>query len=195
MATAILWLPVTWIGTLMLVRQPGGFAEMGLFGAANQWFSLLLFVPGVVTQTILPILSSQIGDGGRLEARKLALRSSGIMLLLVALISAPLMLASPWITAAYGSEFVAGIAVFVTMLIAAIAASPQGILGNFLAAENRFWLRFRLNLLWAVCYLAAAWYLVAEGAVGLAIALVIAYAVRTLATLAHVLRGGQRPQA
>ena len=188
MATAILWLPVTWIGTLMLVRQPGGFAEMGLFGAANQWFSLLLFVPGVVTQTILPILSGQVGDGGRLEARSLALKSAGIMLVLVALIAAPLMLASPWITAAYGPDFTAGIWVFVTMLIAAVAAAPQGILGNFLAAENRFWLRFRLNLLWAICYLAAAWYLVVEGALGLAIALVIAYAVRTLATLIYVLR-------
>ncbi|MEM7044390.1 MAG: hypothetical protein AAF543_16395, partial [Pseudomonadota bacterium] len=195
MATAILWLPVAWIGTLMLVRQPGGFAEMGLFGAANQWFSLLLFVPGVVTQTILPILSGQVGDGGRQEARGLALKSAGIMLALVALIAAPLMLASPWITAAYGPEFVTGVWVFVTMLIAAVAASPQGILGNFLAAENRFWLRFRLNLLWAICYLAAAWYLVSEGAVGLAIALVVAYAVRTLATLLYVLQGGQRPHA
>ena len=190
MATAILWLPVTWIGTLMLVRQPGGFAEMGLFGAANQWFSLLLFVPGVVTQTILPILSGQVGSGDRADARSLAIRSAGIMLVLVALISAPLMLASPWITAAYGPEFVAGIWVFVLMLTAAVAASPQGILGNFLAAENRFWLRFRINLLWALCYLAAAYPLVTHGAAGLAIALIIAYAVRTLATLAYVLWGG-----
>ncbi|MEM9628871.1 MAG: oligosaccharide flippase family protein [Pseudomonadota bacterium] len=190
MATAILWLPVTWIGTLMLVREPNGFAEMGLFGAANQWFSLLLFVPGVVTQTILPILSAQVGDGGRREARGLALKSSGIMLVLVALIAAPLMLGSPWLAAAYGPEFTEGVMVFVLMLLAAIAASPQGILGNFLAAENRFWLRFRINLLWAACYLAAAWPLVIHGAAGLAIALVIAYAARTLATLIYVLRAG-----
>ncbi len=192
MATAILWLPVTWIGTLMLVRQPGGFSEMGLFGAANQWFSLLLFVPGVVTQTILPILSGQVGDGGRLEARGLALKSAGLMLIMVALIAAPLMLASPWITAAYGPEFESGVSVFVLMLAAAVAAAPQGILGNFLAAENRFWLRFRLNLLWAICYLAAAWFFVTKGAIGLAIALMIAYALRTLATLAYVL-GGKGP--
>jgi O-antigen/teichoic acid export membrane protein len=187
MATAVLWLPVTWIGTLMLVRQPGGFAEMGLFGAANQWFSLLLFVPGVVTQTILPILSGQVGGGGWQEAKQLALKSAGMMLGVVTLIAAPLMLASPWITAAYGSEFTAGVQVFVLMLVAAIAASPQGILANFLAAENRFWLRFRINLLWAVCFLIAAYPLVTQGAAGLAIALVIAYAVRTLATLVYVL--------
>ncbi|MGI9418057.1 MAG: oligosaccharide flippase family protein [Geminicoccaceae bacterium] len=188
MATAVLWLPVMWIGTLMLVRQPGGFAEMGLFGAGNQWFSLLLFVPGVITQTILPILSDQVGDGDRRGARSLALKSAGIMLVLVALVAAPLMLASPLITAAYGPEFKAGVWVFVVMLSAAVAAAPQGILGNFLAAENRFWLRFRLNLLWAVCYLAAAWPLVNDGALGLATALLIAYAVRTLATLIFVLR-------
>lgn len=190
MATAVLWLPVTWIGTLMLVREPGGFAEMGLFGAANQWFSLLMFVPGVVTQTILPILSEQVGAGGGRAARRLAMRSSLIMLIVVALIALPLILGSPWVASAYGEGFEVGTVVFILMFIAAIAASPQGILGNYLAAENRFWLRFRLNLLWAICYLAAAWFLVAQGASGLAIAMVIAYAARTLATLLYVLVAG-----
>lgn len=187
MATALLWLPVTWIGTLMLVRQPGGFGDMGLYGAANQWFSLLLFVPGVVTQTILPILSEQVGGGGRQEARKLALGSAGLMLLLVALIALPLTLASPLIAGAYGADFADGSLVFVLMFMAAITAAPQGILGNFLAAENQFWLRFRLNLLWAVCYLAAAYYLVVKGAAGLAIAMIIAYLVRSVVTLIYVL--------
>ena len=187
MATAMLWLPVTWVGTLMLVREPGGFGEMGLFGAANQWFSLLMFVPGVITQTILPILSEQVSDGGRVEARRLALRSASIMFALVALIALPLMFGSPLIAAAYGPEFAEGAKVFVLMFGVAVAASPQGILGNYLAAENRFWLRFRLNLLWAVCYLIAAYYLVSQGAVGLTLAMIIAYAVRTLATLLYVM--------
>jgi O-antigen/teichoic acid export membrane protein len=187
MATALLWLPVTWLGTLMLVRQPGGFGEMGLFGAANQWFSLLLFVPGVVTQTILPILSEQVSDGGRLEARRLAIRSAGVMLLLVGMIALPLVLASPLIAGAYGDEFRKGALVFVLMFMAAVAAAPQGILGNFLAAENKFWLRFRLNVLWAACFLGAAFLLVASGAAGLAAAMVIAYLVRSIVTLIYVL--------
>jgi O-antigen/teichoic acid export membrane protein len=187
MATAMLWLPVTWVGTLMLVREPGGFGEMGFFGAANQWFSLLMFVPGVITQTILPILSEQVSNGGRAEARGLALRSAAIMFALVALIALPLMLGSPLIATAYGPDFADGAMVFVLMFAVAVAAAPQGILGNYLAAENRFWLRFRLNFLWAVCYLIAAYYLVSNGAIGLTAAMLIAYAIRTLATLLHVL--------
>ncbi len=187
MATLLLWLPVTWIGTLMLVREPGGFGEMGLFGAANQWFSLLMFVPGVITQTILPILSEQVSAGGRTEARHLALRSAAIMLVLVALIALPLMVGSPLIASAYGPDFADGALVFILMFAVAITAAPQGILSNYLAAENRFWLRFRLNVLWAICYLIAAYSLVSHGAVGLTSAMIIAYAVRTLATLLHVL--------
>lgn len=195
MATVMLWLPVTWVGTLMLVREPGGFGEMGLFGAANQWFSLLMFVPGVMTQTILPILSEQVSDGGRLEARRLALRSAGIMFALVAFIAMPLMLASHLIAAAYGPDFADGALVFVFMFGVAVAGAPQGILGNYLAAENRFWLRFRLNVIWAICYLIAAYYLVSNGAVGLTIAMIIAYAVRTLVTLFYVLIGKPEPSS
>jgi len=194
MATAVLWLPVTWIGTLMLVREPGGFAEMGLFGAAMQWFSLVMFVPGVITQTILPILSEQVGGGSHREARHLALRSAGIMLALVALIALLLIIGSPWVAAAYGEEFKNGALVFILMFVAAVAASPQGILGNYLAAENRFWLRFRINILWAVCYLAAAYVCVSKGAVGLAMAMIIAYFARTVATLAYVLLAKTEPK-
>ncbi len=189
MATALLWLPVTWIGALMLVRQPGGYGEMGLYGAANQWFSLLLFVPGVVTQTILPILSAQVAGGGRGEAKDLALKSAGIMLGLVTLIALPLALGSPLIAAAYGNEFTGGTWVFVLMFLAAVAGAPQGILGNFLAARNQFWLRFRLNVLWAVCYLIAAYDLVDHGAAGLAVSMVVAYTIRSLATFACVVFG------
>ena len=36
-----------WAGGAILVNQPGGYGEMGFYSAANQWFSALLFLPGV----------------------------------------------------------------------------------------------------------------------------------------------------
>ncbi|MEZ5933381.1 MAG: hypothetical protein R3F54_15805 [Alphaproteobacteria bacterium] len=116
---------------------------------------------------------------------------SDLVLVLVALISAPLVLASPWIVAAYGPDFQSGVTGLHRHARRRRGRGTQGI-GSYLAAENRFWLRFHVNLLWAICYLAAAFYLVVE-VIGLAIALIIAYSARTLTTLLYVLRakGGE----
>jgi hypothetical protein len=37
--------PVYWICSAILVNRPNGYAEMGVFNAANQWYGALLFLP------------------------------------------------------------------------------------------------------------------------------------------------------
>jgi hypothetical protein len=41
----------------MVVNQPGGYAEMGVFSAARQWRTAIGFIPGVLAQFALPLPS------------------------------------------------------------------------------------------------------------------------------------------
>ena len=41
--------PVTWISNTILANQPGGYGEMGLFNAANQWRSVIALAPGILS--------------------------------------------------------------------------------------------------------------------------------------------------
>jgi O-antigen/teichoic acid export membrane protein len=105
MICAVMIGPVNWICTMILVRQPNGYAEMGHFSAANQWFGALLFLPGIVGQVVLPVLSERLGESDlRRSARLLA-----VALKLNALIVLPFVLlgclASPLIMASYGEGF------------------------------------------------------------------------------------------
>jgi O-antigen/teichoic acid export membrane protein len=50
--------PVTWITNAMLVHQPGGFAEMGLFYAATRFQAPLRLLGSTTGATLLPILVS-----------------------------------------------------------------------------------------------------------------------------------------
>jgi hypothetical protein len=74
--TMALWSLGSWIASALLVRQPDGLAEMGLLAAANQWFSALMFIPGVLTQVLLPTYAERLAGDRPAEAGNLALRSA-----------------------------------------------------------------------------------------------------------------------
>ena len=60
--------PVMWFTNTMLVNQPSGYAEMGVLNAANQWRTAILFLPGLIGQVVLPLLSSLQGTRDRASA-------------------------------------------------------------------------------------------------------------------------------
>src|SRR5262245_42123812 len=45
MLCSVLVVPVNWVGMAWLANQANGYAEMGVFNAANQWRTAILFVP------------------------------------------------------------------------------------------------------------------------------------------------------
>jgi O-antigen/teichoic acid export membrane protein len=186
--TTAMWMVPAWTVSVMLVRQPGGLGEMGLLAAANQWFSALMFVPGVLTQILLPIYSEHLTGDRRAEARRLAARSTLIVLLGMALLVAPMVLVSPLIAGLYGAEFRSGAPVFAMLFLTAAIAAPWGALGNYLAAEQRMWTRFHIHVVWATVLVAGAVLLIERGALGVALAMLSAYAVRTALTYAYLRR-------
>jgi O-antigen/teichoic acid export membrane protein len=186
--TTALWTVPIWAASVMLVRQPGGLGEMGLLAAANQWFSALMFVPGVITQVLLPIYSERLTGNQRPAAARLALRSTHAVLLGMAILMIPMVLASPWIAGLYGAEFRSGAVVFAVLFLSAAVGAPQGALGHYLAADERMWTRFHLNLLWAAVLLAGAALLIERGALGVALATLAAYACRTVVTYVYLRR-------
>jgi O-antigen/teichoic acid export membrane protein len=186
--TTALFIVPTWIASVILVRHPNGMAEMGLLAAANQWFAALMFVPAVLTQVLLPIYSERLGGDRRPEGRRLALRSSHTLLLGMAVVVVPMVLASPQIAGLYGAEFRSGAGVFAIAFLTAAVAAPFGALGNYLAAEERMWTRFHINLVWAAVLIGGTLLLIEFGALGVALAMLTAYAVRTALTYPYLRR-------
>jgi O-antigen/teichoic acid export membrane protein len=183
--TMALWTLATWSASVLLVRQPNGVAEMGLLAAANQWLAAVVFVPGVLTQVLLPAYVERLAGHRPVEAGALALRSVSIVTLCMVPLVALLMLFSPWIAGLYGPEFANGGAVFAVAFLAAGAIAPYGALTNYLIARQRMWTRFAISLLWIVVLLAAAALLVEWGAIGIAYATLIAYATQTAVTYVY----------
>jgi O-antigen/teichoic acid export membrane protein len=97
-----------WLVALLLSRHTNGMFEMGVYNAADKWKAVLLFLPNVLFQVVLPMLSNHHEAGNRRECRRIvsmamwtAAGVTGVAALGVAPFSRTLM-------SSYGAEFSQG---------------------------------------------------------------------------------------
>ena len=167
--------PVTWFCSAMLVNQPHGYTEMGVFNAANQWRATILFVPAAVGAIVLPILSNLQGTNERSRYRKVLwfniLLNGGVALA----IALPVSLLSGTIMNLYGAGFKSGSGALVLLSLATVLSVPSSVVGQAIASAGRMRPALALNALWAVVMIGASFWLTPYGARGLALAYAISY--------------------
>jgi len=177
--------PANWICNAMLVNQPGGYAEMGIFNAANQWRTAILFLPGVVGSVVLPILSNLQGNDDRATYNKVLwynLFLAGVVSFGAALI---ISLFASFIMRGYGRGFEAGQPVVILYCFSSVLSSISAVIGYSIASDGRMWWGMFLNFLWALVLVGTAWVFISKGALGLALSNVIAYGVHLLTLLLY----------
>ena len=167
--------PVNWACTAMLAVQPHGWEQVGALNAANQWLGALLWLPYMIAQSVMPILSERIGvndSGSSAKVVSASIKITALMTLPFVIVGS---LVSKYIMGAYGAEFVGDWPVLVVSLITCIVVAIQVPVGNLVAASGRMWDGLGMNLLWAVVFLVATWCSLGWGALGLASARLLAY--------------------
>ena len=171
---------VGWGAATMLVRQPNGYGEMGVFNAANQWFNALMWLPYMFSNAILPIFAERLGANDR-EGSIRVLRMSIKVNTLVAF---PLVLLgcilSPFIMASYGPGFRTAWPTLVVVLLAGGILSLDIPVVELITASGRMWTGFASNVGWAALYLGVTFLLLKWGSLGLASARLLAYVVHVI---------------
>jgi O-antigen/teichoic acid export membrane protein len=175
--------PVNWICSAMLVNQPNGYAEMGVFNAANQWFGALLFLPAILGQAALPALSESFGDQNSLQVSKLLKFCVKANLIIIGPIVVLGSLASPAIMRLYGSGFVQSWPVLVVVFCTAGMVAIQTPIGDLIVASGQMWKGFLLNGIWAIVFILVTYETVHQGALGLANARLFAYVIHSVGTV------------
>jgi O-antigen/teichoic acid export membrane protein len=173
--------PVTWLCNAMLVKQSNGYAEMGLFNAANQWRNLLMLLPGIFSAIALPMLSSTPGPSDEnkfVEVFNLNQRASILAAVPLGII---LMLAGDLALMLYGKDFSNGYEVMVGLVAGVTISCIGGAAGSAIQAQGKMWLGLFLNFIWAAVYLIYVYFTVAkQGAMSLSIGFALAHFVLLL---------------
>lgn len=185
----LLLAPVTWISQALLVNQPDGYHNMGLFNAANQWNVALQFLPSMIIGSTLPIFAERLASNHTREARRLF----WTLLKMDALIMVPiagLALFTPWIMGLYGSGFVVGWPTLTISLVTSGVMLVDKTAQYVVFGSGRMWLDLLFHLCWGAVFLGTALYLIpiGYGSFGLATARLLAYLLQAILGFALAIR-------
>ena len=164
-----------WAANALLVNQQNGYAQMGFYNAANQWFSALLFFPAILGQAAIPVLSERLGEKDIAASKKILIYSTRLN----GSIIFPLILAgslgSTWIMGLYGEEFKLAWPTLVVTLIGAGIVAMQAPASQMISASGKMWIALVINLIFSTAFVLTAARIIDWGSLGLAVARSFAY--------------------
>jgi O-antigen/teichoic acid export membrane protein len=182
------YVPAMWLANMILVNTRDGYAEMGIFNAADRWRTAILFLPSLVGSVTLPMLARLRGEAATERYHNLLRTNIKLSTLASFGVAAPVALLAPWIMGRFGPGFAEGSWVLVTLCLTSVAFSAYWIIGQSLVSRGHVWTIFRFNLGWAAMLLTSGWLLRGYGAQGLALAYLLADSARLAASLIYANR-------
>ncbi len=175
----------TWAANAILVNQPNGYKEMGIFNAANQWRIAILFLPSVLSKPVLPMLSESLHRSVQeyKQVLKLNLCITGTISLCLALVISAV---SPWIMTSYGDDFLNSWPVLTMLALSATFSAIAGVIGNAIWSMGKMWHSLVLNTIWSIVFIVVCLLTIEWGAMGLATAYFISYITHLMLQMLYV---------
>jgi O-antigen/teichoic acid export membrane protein len=174
-ANGFLSLPAIWGATALLAAQTDGYQQVALFGAANTFRTMVLFLPQTINTVGMSVINneSRSGPGSRRVFWLNAALTAATALAVAALIVA----GAPWLLGMFGPEFVEGRFALTILLGAALVEAAAIATYQIVIARGWMWQSFFMvslprasALVLISALLAPVW-----GAAGLATAYVVAW--------------------
>jgi O-antigen/teichoic acid export membrane protein len=186
--------PATWYTNALLVRR-AGFSQLGVFTAAMQWQSLVLFFTNAVSGLGLPILTSIVPERAYHRYRRTLATLFVITTIPAIVMAVPIALSATWvIPLVYGKAFQGGGPVLGLVCVCAVFTAANTAVGHAIYSLNAAVAGMVLALLRGCLLSTSAYYLVDQGAVGLAKAYVLTTVILALVQAPYMwhLLGRQR---
>lgn len=189
--STILLTPTIWVIKTLLANQCG-FDELAIFEAADQWKTMILFIPSTVSLVALPILSSIVGLDQTKFRKVLNINlylNAGIALVIALAVS----VLSPFIMTLYGKAYVSDYWVLIILAASTVFSSMANVVGLAISSRAKMWVGFLFNAVWAAMVIgfSVLFLNLGLGARGLALAITVAYVIHTTAQLIYIHYSGK----
>jgi len=173
--------PVRWIVETILVRQPSGYSEMGLFQAAIVFQIFILTASKTINAPLLTSFAKINKD------RQVDLQFYNIQLpwLIGSAFIMPLLIFPEYFGFIFGNDYKGDTLNLTISIIAAftsIILFKEG-LSRVLIVNNMLWFTFISNLIWGIILYLSFLVFQADGSVGLSFSYLIAYILNTIIIL------------
>lgn len=187
MISALFIVSATWISNTILVNENNGYAELGLFNAANQWRQLIAFLPQILATVTLPILSETYGRENKEDfyrAFRMNLRLTWSyalpMTIFVILFRNP-------ISYLFGSQFSGMTSMMILLMITAFVNILSSVISTAMLSMGNIWPMSLFNLFWGMILVLSTYSLAQfHGGFGLSIAYLLATSLMTVGQIIYI---------
>lgn len=136
------WFLKTW-----LVKD-AGFAQMANYDVAVQLQSQLLFIPGILSQVLLPIMVNNMSDGQSRAAHSAFKMNVCINLVITATAFVLILLFGRYILMIYGKSYTSVLPLYVLCFCTILDSAANAFVPLIISA-NKVWSVLFINILWA----------------------------------------------
>ena len=156
----------SWFVGVLVVRSPNGSFEMGIYGIATQVFLTCMFLPTMLAQPCVPILSQELRHGRERGAaiRRLMLFMVSATFFIAVLIGGGLLAFGDSVLAIFAKGLDHYYSLLVLTVLTAVVASSAGPLNYYMAARGDMWLALVLNCFGVAANVAVVFVLRESGA-------------------------------
>jgi len=189
--------PALWFSNTFLVQQADGYKEMGLYGVAFSLRTLIIIFPVIINNVTSSFLNYQLGIGNNEGYRKLfkanIMISGAIAILGIVFI----IIFGRWILGFFGAEFQVGYPILFILILSTFPETLQIAIYQLIRSRGRMWLSlYGVAIPRDVALLIMAYHFTHDyGALGLATAYTIAWAIALFCTIMIVWNLGVVPRS
>ena len=137
-------MPAIWLGNAFLVQQPNGYAEMGIYSAATNLRTIVLFLPILFNSVSVSLINSHKGQKDN-KSYKSAFFLNLKLTVVTALIGATLMwLGGEWAIGLFGADFISkNVAAMMLLMSISVVLEAIGVaVYQLIQSHEKMWLSF-----------------------------------------------------
>ena len=140
----------TWGASVILACQPNGADELGVFDAARQIQTAVLYFPVLAANVVVPSLSeiNALNDSARYKRTvSYNVKINVFFTLAIVLLLTPF---SRHIMGAFGDDFKSGSLTLIVLLFSSVVMSVSNVYSSALTSLGALWSKFWLTIIWSV---------------------------------------------
>ena len=156
-----------------LMHSKGVGEEIAIFSVAMQWYSIIIFVPGVLANLLL----AEFSRNKKILSLEFYFKRVFLNLSIVVIASLIVYMILLLVLPIYGDIYVKNIHVFLIFILVALVNSFSAVAGQFFISVNKQMIGFYSNAVWAIILLSMVFLTLNKGygVLGVALSFLVSY--------------------
>jgi O-antigen/teichoic acid export membrane protein len=133
---------ITWGSTNLIVTLKDGYNELAMYNAANNYKTIILYIPNLVGRVVLPTLSNYKSMKKKQKYNSLVKANFAINIAISGLVGLVIVINSKLFFGLYGNDFYDHNTLMIVIIIGAILDVVSNLIFQLLVVENKMWSQF-----------------------------------------------------